>query len=49
LSIVPTAANVAAFASQLDLVPEKAATTVLIGTVIALFYIPAMLILMGMH
>jgi predicted permease len=49
MAIVPTAANVAAFASQLDLVPEKAATTVLIGTVMALFYIPAVLILMGMH
>lgn len=41
VSIVPPAANIAAFAAQLDLKPEKAATTVLMGTIFALFYIPA--------
>lgn len=45
ISIVPPAANVAAFASQLDLRPEKAASTILIGTIFALFFIPAALIL----
>ncbi len=49
MSIVPPAANVAAFASQLNLVPEKAATTILIGTVIALFYIPAVLMAAGVQ
>jgi malate permease and related proteins len=47
MAIVPPAANIAAFASQLDLVPEKAATMVLLGTLAALLYIPLML--MGMH
>ena len=41
VSIVPPAANIAAFATQMKLEPEKAATTILIGTVFALFYIPA--------
>lgn len=41
ISLVPQAANIAAFAAQLDLKPEKAATTILAGTVFALFYIPA--------
>ena len=45
LSIVPPAANIAAFAVQLDLNPEKAATTILLGTLFALVYIPAMLVL----
>lgn len=49
MSIVPPAANVAAFAAQLNLVPEKAATTILIGTVIALFYIPAVLMAAGIQ
>ncbi|MCK5285063.1 MAG: AEC family transporter [Alphaproteobacteria bacterium] len=49
MSIVPPAANIAAFSVQLDLKPEKAATTILIGTVFALFYIPAMLVLSGMY
>jgi len=48
LAIVPFAANIAAFAAQMDLRPEKAATTILLGTVFALFYIPAMLALLGM-
>jgi predicted permease len=46
MSLVPPAANITAFAAQLDLRPEKAATTVLLGTVFALFYIPAMLVLL---
>ncbi len=45
LSIVPPAANIAAFAVEMDLNPEKAATTILIGTILALFTIPLMLIL----
>lgn len=49
LSLVPPGANIAAFASQMDLKPEKAATTVLLGTIFALFYIPAMLVLLGLH
>lgn len=48
ISLVPPAANITAFAAQLDLRPDKAATTVLAGTVFALFYIPLMLALMGM-
>jgi hypothetical protein len=47
-AIVPPAANIAAFAAQLNLQPEKAATTVLVGTVIALFYIPMMIWLIGL-
>lgn len=47
MSIVPPAANIAAFAVQMNLKPEKAATTVLIGTLLALFYIPAALWLGG--
>lgn len=49
MAIVPPAANIAAFAAKLDLNPEKAATTVLIGTLFALFYIPAVLVLAGFH
>lgn len=49
MAIVPPAANIAAFAAKLDLNPEKAATTVLIGTLFALFYIPAVLVLSGLH
>ena len=48
MAIVPTAANVTAFAAQLNLRPEKVATTVLLGTLFALFYIPFVLILTGM-
>ena len=47
MSLLPPAANVAAYAATLDLNPEKAATTILIGTIFALFYIPAMLVLTG--
>ncbi len=46
-AIVPPAANVAAFASQLNLNPEKAATTILLGTVLALVSIPLMLMWAG--
>jgi predicted permease len=49
MSIVPPAANIAAYAAQLDLVPEKAATTILLGTVFALFYIPLILMLSGVR
>lgn len=48
LSVVPPAANIAAFAAQMDLRPEKAATTILLGTIFALFYIPFVLALIGM-
>lgn len=49
VSLVPPAANIAAFAAQFDIVPEKAATTIMLTTVFALFYIPAILVLTGMH
>lgn len=48
MAIVPPAANVTAYAAKLNLNPEKAATTVLIGTIFALFYIPAFLVLSGL-
>ncbi len=48
-ALVPPAANVAAFAEKFGIVPQKAASTILIATVFALFYIPAVLILTGMH
>ena len=47
ITIVPPAANSVAFAAQLNIRPEKAATTVLLGTVLALFYIPAVIWLVG--
>lgn len=47
MAIVPPAANIATFAVQMNLEPEKAATTVLLGTVFALFYIPLMIWVMG--
>ena len=47
MTIVPPAANIATFAVQMDLKPEKAATTILVGTIFALFYIPAALWLGG--
>ena len=47
ITIVPPAANIAAFAAQLDIKPEKAATTILLGTLFALFYIPAIVWLVG--
>lgn len=41
LAIVPTAANVVAYATELKTHPEKAASAVLISTFLALLYIPA--------
>ena len=49
IAIVPPGANISAYAAQLDLNPEKAATTVLIGTIFALFFIPAVLIISGLQ
>lgn len=49
IAIVPPAANTSAFAAQLDLNPEKAATTILFGTIFALFYIPAVLLISGLY
>ncbi len=48
-ALVPTAANIAAFAAQFNVIPEKAASTILIGTIFALFYIPAMLVIFGLY
>ena len=48
MAIVPPAANIAAFAAKLDMSPEKAATTILIGTIFALFYIPLILLVSGL-
>ncbi len=42
LSIVPIAANTVAFATELRTEPEKAATTVFLSTIFALFFIPLM-------
>ena len=47
MAIVPPAANTVAFAAQLDLEPEKAATTILLSTLFALFYIPLIIWLLG--
>ncbi len=49
MSIVPPAAGVVAFATQMNLRPEKAATTILLGTLFALFYIPLVLMLLGIR
>ena len=49
MSIVPPAANIVAFATQMNLKPEKAATTVLLGTLFALFYIPLVLMWAGIE
>ncbi len=49
MAIVPPAANVVAFATQMNLRPEKAAATILLGTVFALFYIPIILIWLGIY
>lgn len=40
MSSVPIAANTVAYAAKLNTHPEKAAVTVLLGTLFALFYIP---------
>jgi hypothetical protein len=47
LSILPSAANITAFAAQLDLSPDKAATAVVGGTLFALAYIPAVFCIFG--
>lgn len=44
LAIVPIGANIAAYAVEMNLRPGKAATTILISTVMGLVYIPAALI-----
>ncbi|MEM7679576.1 MAG: AEC family transporter [Pseudomonadota bacterium] len=49
MALLPPAANVAAFAAALNLNAEKAATTILLGTVFALFYIPTILVLSGLY
>ncbi len=43
LAIVPLAASTVAFATEFKAVPEKAATAVLLSTLIALLYIPLMI------
>jgi len=48
LAIVPPAANIAAFAAQLNVQPEKAATTVLVCTIFALIYIPLVVMFIGL-
>lgn len=45
LSIVPLAANTVAFAAELNAEPDKAALTVLLSTLFALFYIPMVTVL----
>jgi predicted permease len=40
IAVVPLAANGAAFATHLKVEPDKAATTILISTIVALVYIP---------
>ncbi len=47
MAIVPTAGGVVAFATQMNLRPEKAAATVLLGTLFALLYIPLILLYAG--
>lgn len=48
IAVVPPAANIAAFAAQLNVQPEKAATTVLICTIFALIYIPFVVMITGL-
>lgn len=47
LALVPFAANIAAYSAQMDMRPEKAATTILLGTIFALFYIPLVMGMVG--
>ncbi len=47
ISIVPPGANTAAYAAKLNIEPEKAATTILFGTIFALFYIPLIIMITG--
>ncbi len=44
IGILPLAADSAAFAAQLDVFPEKAASAILVTTLIALIYIPTMMV-----
>ncbi len=48
MAITPPAANIAAYAAQMNMEPEKAATTILLGTIFALIYIPAVIWAMGL-
>jgi len=48
MAAVPPAANTVAFAAKLNLNPEKAATTVLLGTLLGLFAVPLLLALSGL-
>lgn len=48
ISIVPHGANTAAYAAKLNIEPEKAATTILIGTILALISIPLMISVTGL-
>lgn len=45
LSVVPVAANTVTYATQLKVQPEKASLVVLLSTLFALFYIPAVVLL----
>ncbi len=47
MTIAPPAANTAAFAAQFNIKPEKAAATILIGTIFALLYVPAVVWFIG--
>ena len=47
LAIVPLPANAVAFAILLNVQPQKAALAVFVSTVVALFYIPAILVYLG--
>ena len=48
LGLMPLPANAVAFALQLNVHPEKAALVVFLNTLVALFFIPVMLMLTGM-
>lgn len=48
LSIVPPGANIVAFAGKLDMYPAKAATTIVVGTIMALLTIPLCITLSGL-
>lgn len=49
LSAVPLGANIVAYATELKTHPEKAATAVLLSTLVALFYIPILVALLGLQ
>ncbi|MEM6603389.1 MAG: AEC family transporter, partial [Pseudomonadota bacterium] len=48
LSVLPPAANIATFAIEMNLQPEKAATTILMGTILSMIILPIMIILLGL-